>query len=87
VCNPDVWWAESAGWHAVGFASACSPKAESMPPAVKGLTNLQHLDLDRTQITDAGLAELKELQNQQTLYLSYAEKITGTGFAALTLRI
>ena len=50
---------------------------------LKQLENLQHLDLNGTQITDAGLAELKTLKNLQKLLIGYNEKMTGTGLAEL----
>ena len=36
---------------------------------LKGLTNLQTLDLKGTQVSDAGLTHLKLLTNLQTLWL------------------
>ena len=37
---------------------------------LKGLTNLQSLDLDSTKVTDAGLEHLKGLTKLQSLSLS-----------------
>ena len=44
---------------------------------LKGLTNLQELDLAGTQVTDAGLVHLKGLTNLQELDLSYTQVTEG----------
>ena len=49
---------------------------------LKGLTNLQNLNLAVPQITDAGLVHLKELTNLQTLNLS-ATQVTDAGLVHL----
>jgi Leucine-rich repeat (LRR) protein len=49
---------------------------------LKGLTNLETLLLDNTNITDAGLVHLKGLTNLQTLSF-IGTKITDAGFAEL----
>ena len=49
---------------------------------LKGLTNLQTLDLNFSYVTDAGLKHLKGLTNLQTLYLSRTS-ITDAGLGHL----
>jgi len=49
---------------------------------VKGLTQLQSLNLNGTKITDAGLEHLKGLANLQTLDLE-ATRVTNAGIADL----
>ena len=49
---------------------------------LKGLTNLQTLNLDGTKITDAGLVHLKGLTSLETLSLNRT-KVTDTGVAEL----
>ena len=49
---------------------------------VKGLTNLQTLHLEGTQITDAGLVHLKGMTNLHGLNLRET-KVTDAGVAAL----
>ncbi len=50
---------------------------------LKGLTKLQELRLNSTQVTDAGLVHLKGLTNLYRLLL-YANYITDAGVAELT---
>ena len=38
---------------------------------VIGLNNLRHLDLDNTQVSDAGMQHLQGLSNLQRLYLDH----------------
>ena len=49
---------------------------------LKGLTNLQSLDLRKTKITDAGLVHLKGLNKLQWLYLM-GTKVTDAGVSDL----
>jgi len=49
---------------------------------LKGLTNLQHLRLSRTDVTDAGLEHLKALTNLEELNLSWT-KVTDAGLEHL----
>jgi len=49
---------------------------------LKGLTNLQSLDLYDTQVTDAGLVHLAGLTNLGWLYL-HGTQVTDAGVAEL----
>ena len=49
---------------------------------LKGLTNLQNLDLIGTKVTDAGLVHLKDLTNLQLLRLEDTQ-VTDAGLAAM----
>ena len=51
-------------------------------PTLKGLTNLQHLNLDGTKITDAGLPHLKGLTSLKELRL-LDTGVTGTAVEEL----
>ena len=49
---------------------------------LKGLTNLEQLDLVDTQVTDAGLVHLKGLTKLRTLFLD-STQVTDAGIADL----
>ena len=48
---------------------------------IKGMTQLEILDLGMTKVTDAGLAQLGGLKNLEMLVISSANNITDEGVA------
>lgn len=62
------------------------PIADTDLVHLKGLTNLQYLDLTHTQVTDAGLGHLKELANLKGLRLWHTE-VSDAGLARRSLML
>jgi Leucine-rich repeat (LRR) protein len=52
-------------------------------PAVGKLKNLKRLNLDKTQVTDMGLASLKELDQLEYLHLGSNLNVTDAGLTEL----
>ena len=59
------------------------PALTSLPAELAELTTLTRLDLDHTEITDAGLSALNHLTGLQTLVLNETP-VTDEGLSALT---
>ena len=68
--------------HLIGLGEQRLSLSDAALVHLKGLTNLQTLNLHGTKITDAGLVHLKGLPNLQTLYL-YGTQITAAGLVHL----